>query len=172
LSWRQYHVLETPDELKISVRFLHPGMTAVMLSVLAIFWSVLLFTNGASPALLVLMCVTSLVAWVISFGKTWVSLKPGRLTTYSAPIPFDRSIRNPSDLEDLSCMLVRAPAGRGGISERYSVVARSRSGGNKPIAILYGFVKEDDARQVARLLMGRLNSLRPPYANPVTVTER
>jgi hypothetical protein len=46
LSWRQYHVLETPDELQISVRFLHPAMTAVMLSVLAIFWSALLFTKG------------------------------------------------------------------------------------------------------------------------------
>jgi hypothetical protein len=172
LSWRQYHVLETPDELQISVRFLHPAMTAVMLSVLAIFWSALLFTKGARPALLVLMCATSLVAWVISFGKTWVSLKPGRLTTYSAPIPVDRTTRNPSDIEELSCLLVRAAAGRGGTSERYSVVARSRSSGNKPITILYGFMKEDDARQAAGLLMGRLNSLRPPYANPVTITER
>jgi hypothetical protein len=164
MSWRQYQVRETAGELRIGVRFLHPAMTAVMLSVLAIFWSLLLYTKGPAVGLLVVMLITSCFAWLIGFAKTWVSLKPGLLTTYSGPVPVDRRTRNPSDIEDLSCTMVRTPAGRGGTSERYAVMAQTRYGGQKPITILYGFTKEEDAREVARLLTARLNSLRAPTA--------
>jgi hypothetical protein len=167
LSSSQYHVSETASELKISVRFLHPAMTAVMLCVLAVFWSTVLFTKGASAALLGLMCVTGFAAWIIGFGKTWVSLKPGQLITYTGPIAFDRRTRNPAEIEVLTCTLVRAAAGRGGTSERYAVTAQSRYGGQKPVTILYGFISEDDAHKVARLLTRKLNSLRPPGAIPV-----
>ena len=160
MSWRQYHVRESGGELRINVRFLHPGMTAVMLSVLAIFWSVVFFTKGARWELLAVMVFTSCFAWLIGFGKSSVSLKPGLLVSGSGPIPFDRHTENPSEIEDLSCTLVRTPAGRGGTSERYSVLARTRRGSQKPVTVLYGFMREEDAREVARLLTSRLNSIR------------
>ena len=96
------------------------------------------------------------------FGKTSVSLKPGLLVSCSRPIPFDRHTENPSEIEDLSYTLVRTATGRGGTVERYAVMARTRQSGHKPVTVLYGFIREDDAREVARLLTSRLNSIRPP----------
>jgi hypothetical protein len=159
MSWRQYHVRETGGELRIGVRFIHPGMTAVMVSVLAIFWIVVFFTKGARWELLAVMVFTSCFAWLIGFGASTVSLKPGLLVSGSEPVPFDRHTENPSEIGDLSVMLVRSATGRGTI-ERYSVVARTRSSGQKPVTVLYGFMSEDDAREMARLLTSRLHSVR------------
>ena len=139
-------------------------MTAFMMSALALFWSAVLLTKGARWELLALMCVTSCVAWLIGFGTISVSLKPGLLVAWTGPVPFDRHTVDPSEIEDLSCVLVRTATGRG-TSERYSVVARTRRGGPKPITVLYGFMKEEDARDMARLLTSRLNSIRPPSAS-------
>jgi hypothetical protein len=169
MSWRQYNVREDDGELRVGVRFIHPGMTAVMVSVLTLFWSVIFFAEGPRWELLAVMCFTSAFAWLIGFGKSWVSLKPGVLSSYSGPVPFDRHTENPSEIADLSIKLIRAPAGRGGTSERYSVMARTRYGGQKPVNVLYGFMREEDAREVAELLTSRLNSIRPPSANQVTL---
>ncbi len=160
MSWRQYNVRETAGELRIGVRFLHPGMAAAMLSMLAIFWSVIFFTDGARWGVVAVMGVTSCAACLIGFGTSTVSLKPGLLVSGSGSIPFDRHTEDPSEIDDLSVLLVRTPAGRGGTSERYSVVARTRYGGQKPVTVLYGFMKEEDAREVARLLTSRLASIR------------
>ncbi len=167
---RQFQIREGHGKLWIGVRFLHPLMTAVMVSMLAVCWGVLLVTEGAGPGMLAVLAVTGGFAWLIGFGSSCLSLTGDALVTCSGPLPVDRRTRAAADIEELSCTLVRTAAGRGGRSERYAIAAQVRFGGQKPATLLYGFLRQEDACEVARLLAERLNALRPGSNWPVTVT--
>jgi hypothetical protein len=142
-----------------------------MLSVLVLFWGVVFYTQGATLPLLAVMCITSCFALFLAFYTSWVSVKPGLLTTYSGPIPLDRKTRDSSEIDEIFCSLVRQATGRG-VIERYALMAGLRGIGSKPVMILFGFVKEDDAADVGRILSSKLNASRPPNIQPVVFLQK
>jgi hypothetical protein len=98
MRWRQCKVSETADEVRVEVRFLHPGLTLVMLSGLTILWFVLLLTKGPRWPLIAMMILTSCLALFIGFARSCVSLSPGKMATWTAPLGFDRAVRNPLEV--------------------------------------------------------------------------
>ena len=163
---RPYKIVERADELLIGVRFLRPVLATLMLSTLALFWCVILYLRGESLPLLTVLCLTGVCAFFIAFYTSWVSIKPGLITTWSGPIPLERRTRDSYEIEEIFCQVVRASTGKG-VSERYALMANARSSGFKPVTILYGFVLQNDATEAGRLLTRRLNDQRPAGIKPV-----
>ena len=166
MSWRQCRVNETTDEVRVEVRFLHPGLALFMLSALTIFWSVMFSTEGPSWPLIAIMAVTSCIAVLFCSATSCLSLIPGQLTTWSRPLFMDRVTRDTLDVQSLSCSFIKSRTGRGTI-ERYGIDALIRGCGFKLLPIVWGFQTEKEALEVISLLTRRLK-----LTEPVAATRR
>ena len=162
-------IIEHTGELRIGVRWIHPAMSAVMLVVLALFWSEMFYLKGAETGLVIVVVLTSYPALLMAFNSSWVTVKPGVVESYVGPIPCPGGRRrlDPAEIEAIFSIKVRGMAGRGGVSERYSLMATTRGGG-KTVTILDAFETQEEATKAERVLLHRLNALRPQGAAPVS----
>ena len=149
--------------MQIRVRFLRPAATAVMMTVLALFWGAMFYIQGPAVGLIIVFVLTSCVAVLIGFGSSRLSITRESLTSYSAPIPIDRITRNPAEIEQILCTFVAARTGRG-IIERYNLMAMLRHASHQPVMILSGFTREADAVEVAAIITGWLDAHRQTSA--------
>jgi len=160
LSRSPYRIIERPGELLVGVRWLPPPRGGIMLSILLVFWSLMLYIGKIGWPLAIVFLITSYFAILFALNSTWLSVKPGRLRTFPGPIPVPggRGTIDPSDVESIFAEKVRVPLFRGGVMERYSLLARTRLG-QKPVAILDAFELESDAQAVAQVLLRHLHTL-------------
>jgi hypothetical protein len=160
-----FRIVERPGELLIGVRWLRPAAAAVMLVSLTLFWSVGFYTQGPTAGLISVLLITSYPGLLMAFNSSWVSVKQGLVKTRPGPIPIvgGRHRLNPAEIVAIYSTKVCGAAGRGGVSERYTLMATMRSG-IRPVPILESFEREEDAAMAARLLIRRLNELRPQGA--------
>jgi hypothetical protein len=154
-----YRIIERPGELLIGVRWLPPPRGAIMLSILLVFWGLMFYLGKLGWPLAIVFVITNYFAILFVFNSSWLSLKPGLLKTYPGPIPFPggRRTMDPSDIEQIFSEKVRVPLPRGGVMERYALMARTRSG-TKPVTILDAFELEKDAQAAAQTLLRHLAS--------------
>jgi hypothetical protein len=155
MNWRQCKVNETADEVRVEVRFLHPGLTLAMLSALTIFWAVLFQAEGPRWPLIAIMLLTSCLAVFMGLATSCLFLSRAQLTTWSRPLSLDRVTRNPFDIQSLSCSFTRTRTGRGTI-ERYAVEAQFQGCGFKRRTMVWGFKTEKEALEVVSMLTRRL----------------
>jgi hypothetical protein len=157
MSRTPYRIIERPGELLIGVRWLPPPRGAIMLSILLVFWGLMFYLGKLGWPLAIVFVITNYFAILFVFNSSWLSLKPGLLKTYPGPIPFPggRRTMDPSDIEQIFSEKVRVPLPRGGVMERYALMARTRLG-TKPVTILDAFELEKDAQAAAQTLLRHL----------------
>jgi hypothetical protein len=157
MSRTPYRIIERPGELLIGVRWLPPPRGAIMLSILLVFWGLMFYLGKLGWPLGIVFVITNYFAILFVFNSSWLSLKPGLLKTYPGPIPFPggRRTMDPSDIEQIFSEKVRVPLPRGGVMERYALMARTRLG-TKPVTILDAFELEKDAQAAAQTLLRHL----------------
>lgn len=160
MSRSPYRIIERPGELLVGVRWLPPPRGAIMLSILLVFWGLMFYIGKIGWPLAIVFLITSYFAILFALNSTWLSVKPGLLRTFPGPIPFPGGRRtiDPSDIESIFTEKVRVPLPKGGVMERYALMARTRLG-HKPVAILDAFELERDAQAVAQMLLRHLHTL-------------
>jgi hypothetical protein len=158
-----YRLFENRDELQIGVRFLSVAAAGAMLTGLAVFWGLLFYVGKRDVPIIAIEILTSGFALFLALYSSRVEVKAGRLEIYSFPFGRRRRVV-PEEIETIFCQKVRTVAGRGGVVERYALMAQMRDGARKPITFLYGFEREDEAVSAGCALTRRLNAIRPSGA--------
>jgi len=165
---QRFRIYDQPDRLRISVPFLSLPLRIILLAGVFGLLGLLFIIRGPVPGLLVLTVVTGYFALVIGLNSNILTVERGRLRSRYGPIPIPgpRRTLDSSDILQVQSTLVRAAAGRGGRYERYALLACTRYG-RKPVVLLEGFLREEDAAVAADILIRRLNLIRPPDLGPI-----
>ena len=127
-----------------------------MLAGLSLFWGVAFYTKGPETGLVIVALITAYPALLMAFNSSWVTVKRDLVETYSGPIPIfgGRRSLDSANIDKIYWTKVHGVAGRGGVIERYALIAAMRSG--KPVTLLDAFEREEDASEAARVLIRRL----------------
>jgi hypothetical protein len=137
---QRIHVSDDPDRLCIAVPILPLPARLLLSVVLVVVYAGLFYLKGPRPGIFILIALTAPFALVLGWGSSCTTVTAQKIVSGFQIGP---------------------------IPLRGRAFTRN---GRKPVVILEGFVREQDAASAARTLAGRLNGHRPAQADPVTFT--
>ena len=137
-----------------------------MLVFIVLLWVALIWWKGHWGAT-IFVAILAYPVLAIAFNAEELLVRRGLVELHTRPFPVPRGRRTllAAEIDVVFCDLIRPIVGRGGRAEWWVLMASTHSG-PKPVPLL-DIGSKEDAAKLARIVVRRLNELRPPGSGQV-----